>query len=615
MQIKIIHSNFQFNLIDTSFSMVEENNWFSSKTLTKYTYPVTLTLTDSQIAELNFITEHYVSNRITVFNVVFFVLEKEFEAKFEIEEIIGKKITGQVRYGLEEFPNFELKLAQLELHNFELVGETIYEHAASIISQVYPNVDYNFVQVHTEQINKDSDQWAEFEGRINNYDGTDFIENSYDIDEDKQYNRNILQPMPYLLYVLKKGFEKAGYTLSGDILNDPEFKKATIYHLSEYYKTINDSEKQEFTVTSDQYTSINSIGNGLYEEEIIISDPGRYLISGNLFIRCHDVIFATAKAALYFNNERIGYWSTKYPNKEKFVLLEEVVEILPGQSNLVLRLNSEQKTYNEVGGTIINDATILDVTISQLNAYDANGDVIPTLVLPNEINLKECVPDMTFGKLFETVRLWKNYEANFTDDEVIMKKIMPQLGTTPVVDLSTKEIKNPKIETNQGNQYELKFQDINSDEYELQSVLVDANGIVQSPYTKEEDAEEILIDAIPLPLKFENGVRTADGFLDDKSKLQLVLYNGLIGGKNLAIDPTNLLMPKVYENDYADWIDFLLNTMNYRWTFNTNSVEISPLNVRSTIYAYGLFHCVKKYTHKHLGRGVLSTEIITASLK
>ena len=613
MQIKIIHSNFQINLIDTSFSMVEENNWFNQKSMSKFTYPITVTLTDEQISELNFITEHYRSNTTTVFEVVFFVMEKEFEAKFEIERIVGRKITGQVRYGLEEFPNFDLKLAQLDLHNFELTGESIYEHAETIIAQTWPAVDYNFVQVHTKKLDTDSEQWAAFEGRINNYDGTDFLENEYDTENDLQLNRNVMQPMPYLLYLLKKGFEKGGYTLAGDILNDPEFKKATIHHLSEYYYTINDAEKQELILKTDEYDSLNDKGQGVYETEITIAEPGRYAIAGNLFLRNYPFPFHVARAALYFNEERIGYWSTA--QNEKFILLDEVVEVLPGESNLELRFNSNQKPFNTVGGTQVNDATILDITITQLNAYDANGDAIPTLVQPNEINLPKCVPDITFGKLFETIRDWKNYEASFDNNVVTMNKIVTQLGTTPVVDLSTKEIKEPEVETNQGNQYELKFQEINSEDYEFQSVLVDANGIVQSPYTKEEDAEEILIDAIPLPLKMDGGVRTADGFMDDKSKLQIILYNGLSGGINVAEDPVNLLIPQIYENDYAEWIDFLLNSMDYKWTFNTNSVEIKDLNTRSTVYAYGLFHCVKKYTHKHLGRGVISTEIELASLK
>ena len=33
-------------------------------------------------------------------------------------------------------------------------------------------------------------------------------------------NRNIIHPLPYLLYVLEIGFKDAGFILSGDVLND-----------------------------------------------------------------------------------------------------------------------------------------------------------------------------------------------------------------------------------------------------------------------------------------------------------------------------------------------------------------------------------------------------------
>src|SRR5690606_13794278 len=249
MNLKIIHSDFELKLVDTSFTMVEENNWFSDRIFTKYTYHISKVLTDAEDAALKFITEYAARNVATVFDVAFYVLDVEHKAVMEIEKIIGRKLEFQIRYGFEEFPNFEKKLAQLPLHQFVLEGETIYEHAESMIG--LEEADYNFPTIFTDQFDKESPQWHAFEGRINNYTGSAFLVNEYDAGEDLQLNRNIMQPLPSLLYVLKQGFADQGYILAGDILTDPEFSKAFLYSLSEFYSTITDAGKQEMLVKCD----------------------------------------------------------------------------------------------------------------------------------------------------------------------------------------------------------------------------------------------------------------------------------------------------------------------------------------------------------------------------
>src|SRR5690606_4358157 len=103
---------------------------------------------------------------------------------------------------------------------------------------------------------------------------------------------------------------------------------------------------------------------------------------------------------------------------------------------------------------------------------------------------------------------------------------------------------------NQGKTFELKFTDVDSDIYEFPSIYIDHTGITQSPYVAKEGTEEIIIDAVPLPLKTESSVRTAHGFIDDKQKIQLVLYNGFNGGLNTCLDPSALMMTAIYENYY-----------------------------------------------------------------
>ena len=120
-------------------------------------------------------------------------------------------------------------------------------------------------------------QWQAFLGRINNYTGTVFVQNEYDPIDDLQLNRNIIQPLPSLLYVLQAGFADKGYALSGDILNDPEFKDAWLFSLSEFYSAISNDNKQEMVVNADEFES-EVDANGLfchYEKTIVLPTPGR----------------------------------------------------------------------------------------------------------------------------------------------------------------------------------------------------------------------------------------------------------------------------------------------------------------------------------------------------
>ena len=114
-------------------------------------------------------------------------------------------------------PNFDKKLSDLPLHNFEVLD--IYQHANEAVEKSYPAVDYNFPKLYTDEYNLDSEEWKYFDSMINNrvqeqgktekVFPRNRVENGMDV-----YNKNIIHPMPYLLYVLKAGFKDAGFQLT-----------------------------------------------------------------------------------------------------------------------------------------------------------------------------------------------------------------------------------------------------------------------------------------------------------------------------------------------------------------------------------------------------------------
>ena len=229
-----------------------------------------------------------------------------------------------------------------------------------IINQTWPAVNFNFPQVITDKFDTDTDQWAYFEGIVNNYVSGAFLENEYDDIEDVQINRNIIQPLPYLLHILKKGFEDVGKNLVGEILDDVYFKKATIYALSEFYYKFN-TDSSTHAVTTDQYDELVNSNQANYSLSIPLPSPGRYKIAGNVYLRLKKLPSSSngfAQAKFRFNN------STKWQKEKRFFLSPNVKEYFYSVDFNIdytgtegdIEFTSLNLPYNVLQGDIINDA-------------------------------------------------------------------------------------------------------------------------------------------------------------------------------------------------------------------------------------------------------------------
>src|SRR5690606_13359091 len=144
--------------------------------------------------------------------------------------------------------------------------------------QSWPAVNFNFPQVHIDKYDPEEEMWDAFERIVNNYRDGAFLENEVDV-EDITYNRNIRQPLPYVLHLLVRGFAYAGYTLHGDIMSDPIFQKKLLYADSSYASTYN-QESYNIILTGD-----DGVPSGVwsaYNASVAITNAGRYRITGRV---------------------------------------------------------------------------------------------------------------------------------------------------------------------------------------------------------------------------------------------------------------------------------------------------------------------------------------------
>lgn len=610
MILKLILSDLELDLSTTEFSMIEENNWLNDKVMSKYTYPIEIDLTPDEIVALKHITEPNLVEYDTVQDGQFYAMGLRHECVFEIERIIGKRLFGQIRYGLEEFPNFEKELSGLPLDVIDL-GISIYEYAKTIINQTFPAVNFNFPQVITDKFIDDTEQWDYFEGVVNNFVAGNFLINEFDAVENAQINRNIMQPLPYLLHILQKGFEDANHVLAGEILEDPEFKRATVFALSDYYYGFT-SETQEVQLR------LNEPIPGevrLFKKTITFPSPGRYKIAGNLFLRKNNM--RNSIATFTMNGKQIASYNyTKSPRnkyRELYVSVDFNIDISATDGPLEFDCYSFER--QNLPGEDSLDALILDVSVTQLATYDATGKLIPTLVTPNQINLPKCVPDMNFGEFVNTIARWKNYGIVVRDGVVTMdKKAAKMQADDTVISLVEFEVEEPERNFNQAKTFTLGFFEFDNKEYSFPSIFIDNSGYVPSPFVKKENTEEIVINGLPLPLKQHGEITTAHDFLDDNSKVLLVLYDGTTGGLNLAQDATDLNIVSVYLSSYEEWFNFLLNSIRTIWSFSTFYERIYQLKVSDIIYAYRQYHIIRRLTRKNTKLQIIETEIELESL-
>jgi len=606
---KLIHSDFELDISNYKVSVVRENHWFSDQFFTKYSFPFDVDLTNELDTLFGFISR-YNSNAINTLLECKYYHNNEIEdAIFEIEQH-QEKLSCVVYFGYDQLPNFDKKLSELPLEKFELpAGTDIYEHAETIISQVWPAVNYNFPQVHTDKIDPDSDDvWFAFEKIINNYKDGAFLINEVIPGvggaDDETLNRNIMQPLPYVLHVLKKGFEDIGKTLSGAILTDPRFQKMLMYSEVDYFTTVTQESISIITLSEDYVETDQN--RSRYETTQTISNPGRYRIIGTI----KAFTFQGWYVKIKYRDQII--WSSNqfnplvtYYNLNVNVIFDTLADLQPN----TITIESYQRFSTGV--------TIFQLDINPIRLHNAEGNPIPTIINKNEIDLTKAVPDITFGDKIRQIKNWFNYDLDIQGNLAIMNIIENQLNFNPseVVDLSAYEVKYPLRKFTKGNSYLLKFQDVDTKDYIFLPVFHNANGYVNSSFTTNDKTSTIEINALPLPLLVRNGVQTVHAFEQNNSKPYMVLYDGLQNLLNLAQDPSEIYLPAVHLQNWKKWFDFRINAQEFTWPLKMFSFQFEKLKPKSKVFAYNKYHIIKIINDTEVAQGEFDIELETASLE
>lgn len=607
---KLIHSSFELDLTHFQISDTEENSWFSDSFFLKYSFPFEIDLIEDLDIAFGFISQYNSDNLKTYFDLKYIHDNNIEEAVLEIESI-EEKLSCTLRYGYEQLPSFDKKLSELSLEKVVLdPGVTIYDYAESIITQSWPNVTYNFPQIHVDKYIIEEGIWENFLGIINNRVNDSFLENSVDAVNDITYNKNVMQPLPYYLHILQRGMADAGYELAGNILTDARLQKATLYGDVDYFKKPTLQDPIEILQMSEDAVETTPAATQRFYYTTNLASPGKYNIEGviksfrwsnfwcTFTIKYRDIVLFSQKS--YPTDWQHGNTLRDYPLDITF---ETISDSNPHTITIEGYIN-----YTE-------QLTIIDLAITTLVLFDAAGTAIPSVINENKVDLSRAVPNITFGEFVKVIKNWFNYDLTVQGKLAIMNKIEKEINYENAIDLQFSEVKKPLRKFAQGISFLLKFQDIDSDLYKYESVFQNKDGVFYNNYNSNEKTNTIEVNALPLPLLTRSGVQTAHAFESNDSKVFLVKYDGLYNGNNLAQSSIDYLMPKIHLDYWEKWFNFRIFAQDFSWTFKAFSEQFSELKVKAKIFAYNKFHIVKNINKTEIKPDEYTLEIETNTLK
>ena len=337
-----------------------------------------------------------------------------------------------------------------------------------------------------------------------------------------------------------------------------------------------------------------------------IPNPGKYRIIGDIWL--YPLINYTSYIRIKYRNSTIYYkqfgQSIFFLSKIKCkvdVVFETLVDLSPNDITIEIY---HRPTVEKI---------IAQLDINPIRLHDESGTAIANIINLNEINLARSVPDITFGDAVKIVKNWFNYDFYTEGTNVVMNKIKVNSTTTEVIDLRDTEVRWPSRKFQKGMSFLLKFADVDSKEFSFLPVFQNSEGISNVGFTKNQDTKEIEINALPLPLLLRNEVQTAYAFENNTSKAYFIKYDGLVEGKNLSKDCSDLLLPVVHAESWFDFMDFRINATSFKWPFKASIMKMLNLSVKNEAYAYDNVHLIKQITRTEITENVFEYEIETES--
>lgn len=564
MRTRFLHDEFELDISDLELSWTEENTWFKDDFFLSSTFPF-----EMDYGKIPFFLQYKHDNLAN--SEIWFQgkLEKDGrieDAILEIEEA-GEKLRLTIRYGTEALPNWTKKLSELDLQVVLPNGGSMRTHANTIVNKTWPEVNYNFPAVHSSYY-ENAPMFEAFEGVINKRVNGEFVSNIADGHGTK--NKNIVYPFPYHLYVLKAAAEDAGYTLHGDILSDTDLIDLCIVPPSTLvnFEGIPDpvewivgqesriSYEYNFPYVTEEWFNETELNHrGYFNLQGIINDEvvwAKIKLNGNTILN-----YTAGQMPLSFN---IWFFTTETANELVF----------------------EAKSV----GNGITGPYVMSAVLTTLYLTDENGEMLPFLADFSAVQLAEKLPEMTIGDFFKFHKRLKNYDFTLKNgNEIWMNLVQNEINDSEIIDISEFEPPTKTRKYEQAKAFVLQYEGT-YDDYPFTKILADKNSYLVNDFVKPDYATEININGLPLPIIEQNGITTAVQITDDKSKLLLVKYPGLLNGQNWTRTTPQLDALELYLNHWQNWMNFMIHSVRFLWTVKASANQLMKIKRKSKLFSF-----------------------------
>lgn len=629
----ITRDGFTINLVNPLFS--DENYKF-------WSYPYESFMTDEFKREFQNLALLNKSKTIKKIEGQLNIEGAVYNGILEIISTDRNMVKKQIDFGFRKLNFTDFNVNELNYGIIDVAN--IYNYVDGVLDKTYPEINHCFPRVQTSEFEREEngnvinncpiindvyqteDVWAEVMNLGK-------IVRPFDIYEYKELI-NIIKPYIFLLEILKKSFEKLGYTLEGDILNDDDFRFLALDNEGTSYEEFKFEELKEITTLSLPL-----------DEEIIKKVKLKTVGGGRLNIKYNANYSETYSDEYGTNTYNISSVDAEIKVKYKLggTIVEDVVSVdafasvqytlytveIPLSFSFVeieVEIKYTLKKYEE--GYDYDNIEVQFNPITQ-KGFQGNLEKNDELkIMKNKLILSEFVPEVAFSDIISFLKSYgyilipkgnsiyvnKIYLKNekpkdFTFSEVMFPEIIPKSFDAKIIKLSSYD--------------KLKYGKI---------TITDAGILVNS----EKDfinKEEITINSLPLPFAtVKKAIRTyvfegikmyviksiieQNVIAEEKeadTPIKLIKYRGVFNKKNDGLD-TSYLLPENAINTYFKNDIRFFHSDNIKWSFISSSEEFKNLKEDDKIYAYKRELVIKNLTKTFVGKDMYQIEFDTLSI-
>lgn len=560
-------NNYEIDLTAYGINLNEKSNFFIDNIEKSYSFSFLLPLVNEVAKVLGLPNQQNIRDYPSSVVGVLVMNEVYYDADFRILDIIGEQAECMLYFGEENIPVYDTELKDLPWPVHIVASSS--ELADTYLEQSWPAVTHNFPRYYRPEI-KEKGDYSAFENFVNNYDGTDFIQN---IESGAQpnieyQNKNVLSPCPYMLEILRFGFLAAGKEVDGAVFDDQRLQKL-VYMPENFIEKFKGALFLNFQFTiPDADTSKNGIRLGVYRKSFTPDNIGTYTVKFNLNI---DPVIASYYGLKIYQTDNLTGVATEIYSQNSTgnrVTVNDEVNV-----NIT---NANQ--FNPI--TIELELPYITNSIAAYNGFEYSYREGRLNELIGTYSLGEYMPDMTFGEYVNAIKNWLNLDIHVNENRVTIDFLEDVLPDLLQHDFSHLEIMYPKKTDNSNRVFKLEYQD-------KSNVLVDKSGLLYSDIDKQkEDIIKIAMELQMAVVEQNYNVITAV-YDDDADKLLFAMYDGLQGGLNNCIDKHDNFYARiedVYHAFWSKWLNIRTNNFTISETFDAHSMEV--LTPRNIYYKY-----------------------------